>query len=260
MYALRRATVLATLITSLAFAAACGGGGGDDDSNTALITADDGGSIQIEGTEVRIDIPANALSEDTEVTLSVAALDDFGPLDDARDAVLVIAPDGLQLSSPATVTLDPGEPAITGDQLLSIRQFTGGVDGGWVSPEVSSAALHSGGMVSASIIQFAPVALVVKDPPVAAGTISGSVLHIYTEEPLEGITFDLMQGATVLDSDVSDSEGAFGFAEVAVGTYTVHAGVTEEENCFSDPVDKEVVVTDQQTADVFFGFVPGPCE
>ncbi len=259
MHGLTRAISLASLITSFGLASGCGGGG-DDDSSSMLISADDGGSVQIDGTEVSIEIPANALSEDTEVTLSLARLSDFGPLDDARDKVLVIAPDGLQLFAPATVMLDPGDPAINTDQLLSIKQFTGGVDGGWVSPEVSTAELHSGGLVTATIIQFAPVALVVKDPPVASGTIAGSVLHIYTEEPLEGITFELLDDGTAIDSDVSDSEGVFGFSEVPVGTYTVHADVAEEENCFNDPVDKEAVVTDQQTTNVFFGFVPGPCE
>ena len=257
MHMLTRTALATGLMTAFVFTTACGGSG--DDETSDLITVDEGGSIEIEGTETRIDIPANALAEDTEITISLAELSDFAALDDARNTVLVIAPDGLVLSAPATLTLDPGEPAVTGDQLLSIRQFRSGVDGGWVSPEVSAAQLHSGGLVTASIIQFAPTALVVKDPPVASGTIAGMVLHIYTEAPLSGITFELEQGGSVVDTAVSDAEGKFTFSSVAVGTYNVHADVSADENCYSDPVDKEAVVTDQNTTDVFFGFVPGPC-
>jgi hypothetical protein len=257
MHTLTRTAAAAALMTSVAFSPACGGSG--DDESSDLITVDEGGSIEIEGTDTRIDIPANALGEDTEITISLAELGDFAALDNARNSVLVIAPDGLVLSAPATITLDPGEPAVTGDQLLSIRQFRSGVDGGWVSPEVSAAELHSGGLVSASIIQFAPIALVVKDAPVESGTVAGTVLHIYTEAPLSGITFELEQGDSVIDTTVSDADGMFGFSEVAVGTYNVHADVSADENCYSDPVDKDAVVTDQNTTNVFFGFVPGPC-
>ncbi len=257
MHTLTRTALAAGLITSVAFTSACGGSG--DDESSGMITVDEGGSIEIEGTDTSIDIPANALGEDTEITISLAELGDFAALESGRNAVLVIAPDGLVLSAPATITIDPGAPAVTGDQLLSIRQFRSGVDGGWVSPELSTAELHSGGLVTASIIQFAPTALVVKDPLVASGTIAGTVLHIYTEAPLSGITFELEQDGSVIATAVSDNDGKFGFAEVAVGTYNVHADVSADENCYSDPVDKDAVVTDQNTTNVFFGFVPGPC-
>ena len=120
--------------------------------------------------------------------------------------------------------------------------------------------MGSGGLVSVQVSRLAPLALIVRDGPQSAGTINGSVLHIYTEQPLEGITFTLLSGTTEIDSAVSDANGQFSFTQVPVGTFTVHAEVDPEDNCYDDPVDKEALVIHDQVTNVSFGFVPGPCE
>jgi hypothetical protein len=240
------------LALALSLLAACGGGGG---STTQRIPAAQGGTVSLDDT--RLDIPANALGEDTDVSIEIAALADFGALADARDRVLVIEPAGTTLAVPATITLDPGAPAIEQDQLVSIAQF---VDGAWVTVAESGAEVGSGGLVTANIDLFAPTAVVVRDAPQGpTGTIAGTVFHLYTEQPLPGIEFELRDGQSVLGTATSDAAGQFEFADVPVGPYTVHSNIDPADNCFDDPVDKDATVSENETVEVFFGFVPGPC-
>jgi hypothetical protein len=223
--------------------------------NAVIIRADEGGTVDMQGDETSLSIPANALSEDTEIGIEYGSLSDYPTLENARQRVLVMTPAGTSLSTPATVLMDPGSPPIGADKVVKVVQY---VDGGWYGTQ--SAEVVSGGLVSASVSLLAPLAIVVEDPPIQpTGAISGTVMHIYTEQPLEGITFHLLSGTNEIDTAVSDADGRFEFDNVPVGTYTVHADVTEEENCYGDPVDKEAVVTEDQTTDVWFGFVPGPC-
>jgi hypothetical protein len=123
-----------------------------------LVTAAEGGTVEVSGSETRLVIPPAALTADTEISVSFGRLDDFAPLDNARDRVLVMAPEGTVLSRSASLTFDPGEPALGGFEYVTIRQY---VDGGWYPPEQSSAEIGSGGLVAASIDLLAPTALVV---------------------------------------------------------------------------------------------------
>lgn len=236
--------------------AACGGGSGDD-SATSLITASEGGSIEIPGTDTRVDFPADALAEDTEITILLGGLADYGAADDARERVLVFSPDGIALNQPASLKLDPGGAAIEATEQVSILQF---VDGGWYPPEVASAEVGSGGLVTASVAVLAPVAVVVKQAPQGpTGSIRGAVFHLYTEAPLEGISFELQAAGTVVGTATSDAAGGFVFENVEVGTYTVHSTIAPENNCYNDAVDKDATVIEDEIAQIYFGFVPGPC-
>lgn len=250
-------TVILSGIAAVAIGlvAGCGDDDGGNGTNGVLITAAQGGTVSMETDETSINIPPNALSEDTMISIEYGSLSEYGSLENARERVLEIAPEGLVLGSPASVLIDPGQPAISGGQIVTVVQF---IDGGWSAEK--PATVVSGGLVSASISVLAPLAVVVTTPTGPTGTISGTVIHFYTEMPLEGITFKLMSGAEELASATSDASGLFQFEEVPVGTYTVHADVTEDQNCYDDPVDKEAVVTEDQTTNVYFGFVPGPCE
>jgi hypothetical protein len=66
-----RVTLIALACVTLL---ACGGGDDGSDEVTELITADEGGTIDLGG-GTTIEIPANAVTEDVEVTVSVGTLD-----------------------------------------------------------------------------------------------------------------------------------------------------------------------------------------
>jgi hypothetical protein len=237
---------------------ACDDGKEQPQGTTVMILAATGGTVAMKGDETSLSIPANALAADTEVTLSYGELSDYGALTDARSRVVVLEPAGTLLSSPASLLIDPGAPAIGAEQIVTVYQWVDGVDGGWSSPR--AAEVVSLGLVSTTVNRLAPLAIVVEDPVAGpTGTISGMVIHMYTEQPLEGMSFTLLSGATEVDSAVSDAQGGFEFTEVPVGTYTVHSEISEADNCFDDAVDKEAVVTADTDTEVFFAFVPPPC-
>ncbi len=247
-----RMTTLAVVL-AVAGVAACGDDGEPNGSDVLVIAAQ-GGTVSMDGDETGISIPANALAADTEIGISYGSLADYGALENGLSRVLVMEPAGTTLQTPATVLMDPGT-VIGADKVVSVRQW---MDGGWYGTQ--EASVVSGGLVSTTVSFLAPLAVVVEDAPVGpTGTIAGMVLHIYTEAPLEGITFELLDGTTVVDTAVSGADGLFSFTEVPVGSYVVHAVVTADENCYSDATEKDAVVTEDQSTDVFFGFVPGPC-
>lgn len=243
------------LSLSLGALAACGGGGGS--SVTTHILADQGGTVALDGDETSLEIPANALAADTDISLSIGSLADYAALEGGRDRVAIIDPAGTTLAIDATITLDPGSPAVTAEHIISIAQFTDGV---WIVRNEAAPELHSGGLVTASIDVLLPTAVIVRDPPIGpTGSIDGMVLHLYTEAPLPGIVFELRSSGQVIGTATSDANGLFGFDAVPVGSYQVHAVVTADQNCYNDPVDKDAAVTENMATSVFFGFVPGPC-
>jgi len=78
------------------------------------------------------------------------------------------------------------------------------------------------------------------------------------ETPLAGYPVKLTRGDLTLET-TSDDEGAFRFDGLQPGAYRVQAIVEEEDNCFGDSTEREVVVEDGQTAEVTIIWVPGPC-
>jgi hypothetical protein len=243
------------LIAALALAA-CGGSSGDD-STSEMIEAATGGTIDLDdGSSVTI--PPNALTEDTEVTVSIASLSDYGDLEHGRNKVLSLAPEGLVLEVPASIVLDPGGEALAGDELVDLYQF---VDGLWRQPEVSGVEIGSGGTISATVIVFAPTGITVREPPQGpTGAVDGSVFHYYTEQPLPGLTVRVVDGEQTIDSTTTDSNGAFSFEAIPVGAHKLRVDIAAEDNCFGDPTEKAIDVTENEPVTEYFGFVTGPCE
>lgn len=115
-----------TLVLAVAGLPACSDNG-EPNGNAVLIIAAQGGSVAMDGDETGISIPANALTTDTEISISYGSLSDFGVLDNGLPRVLVMEPAGTTLQTPATVLLDPGS-VIGTDKVVSVRQW---MDGGW---------------------------------------------------------------------------------------------------------------------------------
>ena len=119
---------------------ACGSSGDDPTEVTELITTSEGGTLDLG--EATVEIPANALSEDTEITLSFGSVADFGPLENARSVVVVFDPPST-LSEMAQITIDPGTPAATPNQYAILYQYG---DGEWIGVDAST-IINADGMV-----------------------------------------------------------------------------------------------------------------
>jgi hypothetical protein len=77
------------------------GGGGTEPAATESISADSGGTVSDAEHAVTLDVPAGALSEDTEISLFIEPKQE-----DTATEVFVFQPDGLTLAAPASVTID----------------------------------------------------------------------------------------------------------------------------------------------------------
>jgi len=146
--------LIPTAIALASLLAACGSDG--EDTVSTMISATEGGTVEVEGTETRLAIPADSLGEDTEVTVAMASIADYEELEGAIDLVIDLSPP-TALSASAALTIDTSDMQISTDAYLSVRQY---VDGQWLQPELSSAELSSGGVIITKVSLLAPTAVV----------------------------------------------------------------------------------------------------
>jgi hypothetical protein len=145
-----------TLVPGLVLAvAACGGGG--DGGGTELITVGEGATIEL-GSGTVIEVPANAVTEDTEVTVSLGEVTDFAPLQNSRGQAIVFDPP-VSLAVSAAVTIDV-EPAPTANDYAALYQFTDGV---WIGLDVST-IIDADGRVQSVIDVLRPTAVQILQP------------------------------------------------------------------------------------------------
>ena len=145
--------------TSIAFCSilllACGS---DSPSETTqIISASEGATIDV--ANATIEIPANAVAQDTEVTVTVGSVADYEPLDNARDVVIEFEP-FVVLEASASITIDVGSPAPAENEFAFLSQF---IDGVWIGVD-SSTVIDSDGNVQSAINRLAPTAVVVSLP------------------------------------------------------------------------------------------------
>jgi hypothetical protein len=240
-------------LLACALLTACGGGT-DSESTSAIITASEGGTLALEGSETSLTFPAGAVATDIEVSLDMGTLSDYAEHEGALTNIVVLGP-SMNLESPASLRIDL-DGQIEPDARLHIVQYTDGV---WIRPEVGAIEVGSGGVGVTSIFRLAPTAIVVESVQASTGRIEGQALHIYTEEPLPGIEFKLIVNDSVAGTATSGDDGSFAFENVPTGTVVVDAQVDAGQNCYNDPTSKDVDVTEAEAVRVFFGFVPGPC-
>ena len=86
------------------------GGGTAGPPSTEVVTAADGGTVETEGGKAKVEIPAGALAEDTEISIEPAGTSGQPEADHLVSNVFELGPDGTTFSSPVTITL-----AVTGE-------------------------------------------------------------------------------------------------------------------------------------------------
>ena len=215
-----RLTQLSTLglvaVTAVACSNARNGGGG---SASDVVVAVEGGTVAANANQ--IEIPANALSEDTEVSLIVDSITSFPALEGAQNTVLRIEPEGQVLEVPATVTIAAGLASDVAAERVTVSQLYN-VDGVMSWRQIETAISVVGGNVTASVSRFAPLAVVVASAVVTPGgnAIEGTVAW-GDGSPVDSAPVELWQGESKLTETTTDAEGGFGFADLTAGTYSV---------------------------------------
>ena len=127
-------------------------GGNDGGGGPELITVAEGATIEL-GSGTVIEIPANAVTEDTEVVVSLGEVTDFAPLQGSRGQAIVFDPP-IALSVSAAVTIDV-DPAPSQNEYAQLYQFTDGV---WIGLDVST-IIDADGRVLSAIEALRPTAV-----------------------------------------------------------------------------------------------------
>jgi hypothetical protein len=136
-------------------------GGGDEVSET--IEAAEGGEVATDGAAV--DIPADALGEDVEITIAVLDKDDLPDSDNIASEVYDFGPDGTTFDEPVTLTID-FDASDTPDGMRAVMAWLD-EDDEW-QPLADSEV--NGDTVTATTDHFTPFAIIF----VAEGQTAGS--------------------------------------------------------------------------------------
>lgn len=152
------------LASMLLLLQACGSG--DDSSVEKLgevgeqasktITASDGGVLETESGSATLDIPADALAEDTELVVNTLDTADQPDAENLGSYVFDFGPDGLEFESPVTLSLKLASDVPEG-KTAHIATLE---DGKWKN--ISSSQIKDG-KVSASITHFSLYVIIFKE-------------------------------------------------------------------------------------------------
>jgi hypothetical protein len=153
-----------------------GSGGSDDGSGgdtgatldadvAETIAAEDGGTVETESGAAAIELPADALSEDTEITIEALAREDQPDAENLGSNAFVLGPEGTEFDEPVTVTLtlDVDVPEDM-TAVLAVLE-----DGEWVPIEGST---MSGSSVSAEVTHFSTFAILFVDDQIVIVSLS----------------------------------------------------------------------------------------
>jgi len=218
----------------LVLTAACSSGGGTDNSSlddlsealdpntepvTVTMTVDhgkaasarigpDGGTLKTtgaDGSEYSLEIPAGALVEEIEITMTPIESMDGLPLDDGLAAGVQLEPEGMTFYDFVTLTIEPGE-AIPLDQQIPIG--TSGMEGAVYIPLIDSASttvrlklLHfsSGGVAKGYLADLAPVRQRL------GGNADARIQSLIAAEFARARQVELLTGKDAVDMDLIES-------------------------------------------------------
>jgi len=164
------------------------------------IDAADGGTVETESGSASIEIPAGALSEDTEITLEELDRSEQPDADDLGSNAFEFGPDGTQFEEPVTITIRLDADVPEGQTaVLAVLE-----DGSWSPIEGSSV---SGSEVTAEVTHFSTFAILFVDDEMVVVSLSENCEDFSVAE-LEGCAGGDVVGAwTILDACGSTAIG-----------------------------------------------------
>jgi len=246
----------AALVVIVLFTA-CGGGAGEDDNGSETFTTTTftdvgsagtvgaaGGSVTSDDGKLRLDIPAGALTEETQVEVVEVPAADVG-LDATAltGAVYELLPDGMTFSAPVSTvrTLSGSEFGIPDDEVPFFHVFHGG---GETWEVLSSETSRDGDdvIVRADITHFTFYFLTLSET-VFGQTVRMSMSPSAFTEPTGGsrvITTNL----TIRSSDVAIARRGRGLVHTgALSSFEVASPDTATATCGDSPGDGTYTVT-----------------
>jgi hypothetical protein len=182
-----------------------------------------GGSIS--GSGLTLDVPAGALTADTEIELRTS-MTNLSARDFVQDGAAVdIGPDEMRLRLPAQLTFDrgPDEPAVLFEQdNLTIASVGSSA---WVN-ELGTVAIATAGIVTAEVLEPS-----LGGSPSSAGTAFRDLAHFrvaLTETPTFNVAMTLYDTEQVYDKPLNgNGEGDCGFELASVQGGSLSSGCSE---------------------------------
>lgn len=251
--------------------------GGDDEEEelpgptAQTVTAAQGGTVATADNSASIDIPANALADDTEITIETKSTEGMPDEDNLGSAAYAFGPDGTEFSAPVTIALAfDGEVPADMEAVLAVLE-----DDAWVPVEGSSL---SGGKVSGEVTHFSTyVILFIDDEMVliteecadfefnaCGGNVTGTwkikdicIEMTFGENPFvdipecESIVYEFVvdwTGTFIFNGDGSVNMNGYGYSVNTIVEITdacfnaAWPGNTPEENC--DGISEDEMIGD----------------
>jgi len=222
-------TQLSNAVLLLAFTTSLGCSADEASVATETVVATAGGTVTLDA--AKIEIPANALPTDTDVSLALRSAYALADLPGAVGDALTIEPVGVELLIPASVTLQIS--GNTEDAPVEIHVLE---DHDWISMDASAVAEPSS--IQFSISRFGSFAPAVRVPDIADGgnRIEGTVTW-GNGDPVADVDVDVFQHDSKLTTVSTDDAGQFSLVDVTAGIYVL----TIDFECAATA---EVTVTD----------------
>ena len=144
-----------TIFAALFFAVSCGSGSKSDNDNenkegnekkeavdekTQMISASEGGEIEIGGGEAKIKIPAGALEKDTEISAKLYNTNGFNNKKALASKVVEFGPSGTKFKKPVVITINAGKAVKDKTVAAAVMKS----DGTWSYSEKGAYALFGG--------------------------------------------------------------------------------------------------------------------
>ncbi len=187
----------------------------DRPATSVVVSAATGGTVSLGNTELAV--PAMALANDTEIMLTTANKADFPELTGAQPDVVRIEPLGTTLEFAATLVIDvSGAPSGASLSAAQLRE----IEGEMVWTTIATELPVSNGLATVSITTFAPLAIV-SPPVVGGGNVIRGTISWGDGSPAANAPIELYVGETKQTEILSDSQGAFQFADVSAGSYSL---------------------------------------
>lgn len=215
-------------LTGLLALAACS----NETSGGAIIVAAEGGTVTTSAVDVSI--PAASLAEDTEISIVTSSSSEELPELEGLRLLVELEPRGTVLETPASVVIRASEIGAGEGESVAVYQLLDG----WLPVEHSE---RSGGDLEVPVTRFEPIGVVVREAP-SGGAIDGTIAW-GDGMPVDGAPIELWMGDTMVSTTSSDANGAFSFADLESGSYSLRVD-------YECQIDQGVSVVEGDTASV----------
>lgn len=190
-------------------------------TSTSEVVGSSGGTVSDVAGTASIEIPSEALTEDTNISIEQYPTSEYGGfLINQSDNIVSygvnqFGPVGTTFETNVTITLTYNETAVDESQLEQLVVYFSDDGANWYQVAIESVDTVEN-TITIKVDRFSLFVILRMRPP-----ISGVVIDEYTGQPIEGVTISVLETNA---STVTDAQGRYSF-DIEVGNYTLEMTV-----------------------------------